>query len=177
LVQLAAAAQMLALSLAAAADRSGATLLQAPRLRVVGPDDPPDEQEESLAARTRSYLRARRLREDLFPEQIFADPAWDMLLELFACRLEGNRVHISDACAATLVPQTTALRWIDRLVECGLIERHRDTKDSRRIYVELSEIAAWRIELWLNAAFHPLLASYVTEPQSRGDECNPAARS
>jgi DNA-binding MarR family transcriptional regulator len=51
------------------------------------------------------------------------------------------------------VPQTTALRWIDRLEECGLVKRLPDRDDSRRIYVELTDLATCRVELWLKATF------------------------
>ena len=154
LEQLAATAQMLAEALAAAAQCDGHALQRRPRLQLVGVNDSQRPGETSLAVLSRCYLRARRLRDGLFPAGIFADPAWDMLLDLFACRLEESKVYISDACIAASVPQTTALRWVDRLEECGLVERHPDAADSRRIYVELTETAAWRIELWLNATFH-----------------------
>ncbi|HEY0013725.1 MAG TPA: MarR family transcriptional regulator [Allosphingosinicella sp.] len=152
LVHLAATAQMLADRLAAAAERSPPET-QRPRLQLVGANDAPRAGGESLAVRTRHYLKARRLRESLFPEGLFADPAWDMLLDLFASRLEGHKVCVSSACSAASVPQTTALRWVDRLEECGLVVRRPDPQDSRRIYVELTELANWRIELWIKATF------------------------
>ncbi|MEA3017303.1 MAG: hypothetical protein QOI38_2025 [Sphingomonadales bacterium] len=151
LEQLAAAAQALADRLVAAA-RSGLSE-ERPRLQLVGANDPRLAGEASLATRTRSYLRARRLRECLFPEGIFADPAWDMLLDLFACHLEGEKVCVSDACIAAGVPTTTALRWVNRLEEAGLVERRPDPEDSRRIIVALKETAIWRIEFWLEATF------------------------
>jgi DNA-binding transcriptional ArsR family regulator len=154
LEQLAATAQMLAEALAAAAQCDSLSLQRRPRLQLVGAHDSRRAGDASLSTQVRNYLRARRLRDGLFPPGIFADPAWDMLLDLFACRLEESKVYISDACIAASVPQTTALRWVDRLEECGLVERHPDPADSRRIYVELTETAAWRIELWLSATFH-----------------------
>jgi DNA-binding transcriptional ArsR family regulator len=153
LEQLAATAQMLADGLVAAAERGGPAAQQRPRLQLVGVDDCGQAADSTLSARTRCYLRARRLREGLFPERIFADPAWDMLLDLYACRLEGTKVCVSNACMAARVPHSTALRWLDRLEEFGLVERHPDPVDNRRIYVELTEIAMWRIELWLKATF------------------------
>ena len=153
LEQLAATAQMLADGLIAAAERGSRAAQHRPRLQLVGVHDGQPSGDAGLSSRTRSYLRARRLREGLFPEPIFADPAWDMLLDLYACKLEGTKVCVSNACIAARVPHTTALRWLDRLEECGLVERHPDPVDSRRIYVELTETATWRIELWLKATF------------------------
>jgi DNA-binding transcriptional ArsR family regulator len=144
---------MLAAGLVAAAQRGGGASQRRPHLQLVGVDDAGEDSEASLLMRTRSYLQARRLRDSLFPEGIFADPAWDILLDLFACKLEETKVCVSNACSAASVPATTALRHVDRLEQCGLVVRRPDPRDSRRIYVELTELASWRIELWLKATF------------------------
>ena len=86
----------------------------------------------------RAALRARRLRDGFFGAGLFEDPAWDMLLDLFAAELEGGRVSVSSLCIAAAVAPTTALRWIGRLVTEGLIERRPDPRDRRRAFVALS---------------------------------------
>ena len=86
----------------------------------------------------RAALRARRLRDGFFGEGLFEDPAWDMLLDLFAAELEGARVSVSSLCIAAAVAPTTALRWLNRLVGEGLLERRPDTQDKRRAFVALS---------------------------------------
>jgi len=108
------------------------------------------------AARVRQYLRARRLRERLLPAELFADPAWDMLLDLYASEFERQRVSISSACIAAAVPATTALRWLTRLEELALIERQDDPHDSRRSFVRLTTNARECIEQWLSQS--PILA-------------------
>jgi DNA-binding MarR family transcriptional regulator len=95
----------------------------------------------------------------LFPDGMFADPAWDMLLDLYACKIEGTRIGVSNACMAAGVPPTTALRCLNRLEQCGLVQRQPDAVDCRRIYVELTDIAAWRVELWLKTTFLPEAAA------------------
>jgi DNA-binding transcriptional ArsR family regulator len=86
----------------------------------------------------RAAIRARRLRDGLFPGGLFEDPAWDMLLDLFAAELEGGRVSVSSLCIAAAVAPTTALRWIGRLAAEGLVERRPDPRDKRRAFVALS---------------------------------------
>lgn len=86
----------------------------------------------------RAMIRARRMRDQYFGEEIFADPAWDMLLDLTAARLEGQPVAVSSLCIAAAVPPTTALRWIKAMTEMGLFERVGDPHDRRRIFIELS---------------------------------------
>lgn len=86
----------------------------------------------------RQMIRARRVREQYFGDEIFADPAWDMLLDLTAARLEGQPVAVSSLCIAAAVPPTTELRWIKAMTEMGLFERVADPNDRRRIFIELS---------------------------------------
>ncbi|MBR0553868.1 hypothetical protein [Stakelama marina] len=94
------------------------------------------------AAEVRDVIRLRRLRARFFDAGLFADPAWDMLLDLFAARLERARVSVSSLCIAAEVPPTTALRWISTMTEAELFEREADPHDRRRAYIVLSERAA-----------------------------------
>ena len=90
------------------------------------------------APQVRAVIRARRMRGQFFGSELFADPAWDMLLDLFAAGLERRRVSVSSLCIAAAVPPTTALRWIGTLHEAGLFERQADPSDRRRAYIGLS---------------------------------------
>ena len=99
----------------------------------------------------RSMIRARRLRGHFFPSEIFADPAWDMLLDLMAARVEEQRVAVSSLCIAAAVPPTTALRWIKILCDQGLFVRIADPEDGRRVFIELSAEAAAMMEAYLKA--------------------------
>ena len=89
----------------------------------------------------RATIRARRMRDQFFEAGLFADPAWDMLLDLFAAHLEHARVSVSSLCIAAAVPPTTALRWITTMREAGLLDRHDDPFDRRRAYVGLTDAA------------------------------------
>lgn len=93
---------------------------------------------EVSAETVRSIIRARRLRSRYFSEDLFADPAWDMLLDLWIARVSGSLVSVSSLCIASAVPPTTALRWIDRLAASGYILRAPDPRDARRRYISLS---------------------------------------
>ena len=112
-----------------------------------GPGD-----EAADAAFIRTMLRARRLRAHYFPAELFADPAWDMLLDLLAARLEGKKVAVSSLCIAAAVPATTALRWIGVLTESGLAVRVADPADGRRVHIELAEPTARALAGWLRDA-------------------------
>jgi DNA-binding MarR family transcriptional regulator len=90
----------------------------------------------------RSVIRARRLRSRYFPEHLFADPAWDMLLDLMQAELAQLRVPVSSLCIAAAVPATTALRWLKSMTEEGIFVRRADPHDGRRVFVELSPQAS-----------------------------------
>lgn len=90
----------------------------------------------------RSVIRARRLRARFFSEELFADPAWDMLLDLLQAELAQHRVPVSSLCIAAAVPATTALRWIKSMTDSGLFLRRADPHDGRRVFVELSPDAS-----------------------------------
>lgn len=86
----------------------------------------------------RAVIRARRLRSRYFSEGLFADPAWDMLLDLLQAEISHLRVPVSSLCIAAAVPATTALRWLKTLVSQGLFVRRADPHDGRRVFVELA---------------------------------------
>jgi hypothetical protein len=112
-----------------------------------GKDGPPID-----AGTIRAIIRARRLRDRYFKGNIFADPAWDMMLDLMAARLERHRVAVSSLCIAAAVPPTTALRWIKTLTERGVFVRCADPSDGRRVYIELSDDAARALASYIRAA-------------------------
>ena len=93
-------------------------------------------------ALVRRIIKARQARARFFDGDPFADPAWDILLDLTAARAEGARVCVTSLCIAAGVPATTALRWIAQMVEAGLLIRVQDPEDRRRAFIALSDDAA-----------------------------------
>ncbi len=89
--------------------------------------------------RVRQIIAGRQARAKFFEGELFADPAWDMLLDLTAAHAEHQRVSVTSLCIAAAVPATTALRWIKQLVESGVFVRVADSTDRRRAFIALSE--------------------------------------
>jgi len=52
------------------------------------------------------WLKARRLREEMFGSELFADPAWDIVLDLYTAEARGERVQVTSlaipACRTAL---------------------------------------------------------------------------
>jgi len=87
----------------------------------------------------RQTYEDRRRRNKIFQsEELFGEPAWDILLDLFIAAKERRRVSVTSACIGSAVPSTTALRWISILERQGLLTREADPGDARRVYVRLS---------------------------------------
>ncbi len=103
------------------------------------------------AGEIRRVIRARRMRADFFEGDLFADPAWDMLLDLYAAELEHRQISVSSLCIAAAVPPTTALRWIGTLNEAGLFDRKADPSDRRRAYIALSANARRGMDRYIGA--------------------------
>nr|WP_221773668.1 MarR family transcriptional regulator [Novosphingobium piscinae] len=122
--------------------------LKAPALAFRGADQPWLPAGRRAAAplpapqRVRQILRQRQQRAGFFGPDLFADPAWDMLLDLTAARGEGKRVSVTSLCIAAGVPATTALRWIAQMTEQGLFVRIDDPADRRRAFIDLTDRAA-----------------------------------
>jgi DNA-binding MarR family transcriptional regulator len=115
-----------------------------------GPDAPQRQPSQPVATHVpqvsadtvRAVIRARRLRSRYFADELFADPAWDMLLDLLQAEIAQLRVPVSSLCIAAAVPATTALRWLKSMTEQGLFVRRADPHDGRRVFVELSTEAS-----------------------------------
>jgi hypothetical protein len=149
--------------LGAGSEENSAFRFEAPRRDFSGRDDDSDRLVRGARPSlpdprlVRRIIRQRQLRARFFDGDLFADPAWDMLLDLTAARAEHTRVSVTSLCIAAGVPPTTALRWIGQLTEAGLFERIEDDTDRRRAFIALSEKAAdamarYFAELGRNAA-------------------------
>jgi predicted transcriptional regulator len=104
---------------------------------------------EITAPLVRAILRIRRIRADFIPEAR-SDPAWTMILEVFAAGLEGKRINQSRLAYLAEVPHTTGLRIVHTLLEAGILLT--DTPDRRQHTLRLSDDAAEKVRTYLSIA-------------------------
>ena len=128
------------------ADIAEQTRPPAPSLALVPPTGPSIPAKPVTAADVRKLIHRRRLRDQYFGGDMLADPAWDMLLDLFAAGMEQKDVSVSSLCIAAAVPPTTALRWISAMTEAGMLIRRFDPNDGRRVFISLSDDANTRMQ-------------------------------
>lgn len=99
---------------------------------------PPRPARSHLALARKAYA-LRRKRAALFGNpDLFGEPAWDILLDLFIAHGEGKSVSVSSACIGSASPPTTGLRWLGVLADEGLVVRENDPEDNRRVMVRLT---------------------------------------
>jgi len=91
----------------------------------------------------------RRRRDDLFPPDLFGEPAWDLLLAMFIARERGQPMILCKAYKAAGVTDTTGRRLLDKMEEEGLITRRRAPRSRKMRIVELTEKATGRLVAYL----------------------------
>lgn len=109
---------------------------------------------EALIEAARDELKQRNRRSQLLPEGLFGEPAWEILLLLYA---EQGRMRLTIARVSAILrtAPTTVLRWLSYLQDRELIVRQNHPTDLRAVFVELTEKA------------HEALGAYLTEKLAR----------
>jgi DNA-binding MarR family transcriptional regulator len=110
--------------------------------------------QKELRRLARQIYERRRMRDRLLGENLFGEPAWDMLLALYHLPALGHVLTISGLCCCAAAPQTTALRWQNTLFKEGLIERSRHATDRRMQFVRLTVRGRELLEGYLTRLFH-----------------------
>ncbi len=122
-------------------------------------DDDKDAPRSRTAPLARTHLTLarkvyalRRKRAAIFGNpDLFGEPAWDILLDLYIAQGEGKSVSVSSACIGSASPATTGLRWLGVLADESLILREADAADHRRVMVRLTAAGVAAMERFLNA--------------------------
>lgn len=86
----------------------------------------------------REAYGARRRRASFFRGDLFGEPAWDMLLDLYAHTKLRTKISVSSVCIGSGAPMATALRYVALLTREGLIHRENDERDARRSWLTLT---------------------------------------
>lgn len=109
-----------------------------------------------------SVRRARGLRDlrrKMLGADCFSGPAWDILLHMFESHVLQRRDTIGNVCDGTEIPATTALRWINRLEQLGMITLRDDHLDCRRRFAELSPTGVETMTKYFDGIAPHLLAA------------------
>lgn len=113
------------------------------------------EQLEIPPALLRIAMRLHALRDgrvEFFSPDMFGEAAWDMLLALYIAQGRGYSMKVSDVCAESRCPQTTALRWLKYLEDEGLVAKRPNPFHNGSSMVEISATGADRLNRYLARA-------------------------
>ena len=104
---------------------------------------------EPLVQRAQQLFENRRKRIAVFGPQMFAEPAWEMLLILYLS--DGGPRHTQTSLTELSgASRSTGMRWIDFLDGQGLVRREEHPTDRRRNFVSLSDNGRNLLELYLS---------------------------
>ena len=81
---------------------------------------PPIEAPLNLLKVAQAWIHARGARFQALDADLFGEPAWDILLDLYEAHCLNHQRATSAVGTVAHVPQTTALRWIVALENRGL---------------------------------------------------------
>jgi DNA-binding MarR family transcriptional regulator len=101
---------------------------------------------------------------------LFGEPAWDMLLELFIATHEQRDVPVTRACLASGVPNSTALRVLAVLQERGIVVKQADPHDRRRAFVRLSPTGLAEFNGYFRAIADAHAAFVTLRPSERAEK-------
>ena len=107
----------------------------------------------------REFYAGRRRRARYLSADLFGEPTWDILLDLYVAARENRRVPTTSACIGAHVPPTTALRWLRILEMRGMVEREEDGRDGRRTFVKLTERGKTVMQAFLGTMADTLLVA------------------
>lgn len=94
----------------------------------------------TLAALAERELSLWQLRRRILGTLADVSSHWSIVLDLFVNSARSRRVSVTSACIAAGGAPTTALRRVEELEECRIVERQPDTLDRRRTWVALTEL-------------------------------------
>ena len=85
-----------------------------------------------------------------FGGQLYGEPGWDLLLDLYLRQKIGSRSSVTSACIGSRAPHTTALRYVATLCGAGWLERVVDDADRRRNWLSLTPEAEARLDRYFD---------------------------
>ena len=137
--------------------------------QVMGDAAAQDRRQRLALTLAREFYAGRRRRSRYLSVDLFGEPTWDILLDLYVAARENRRVPTTSACIGAHVPPTTALRWLRILEMRGLVDREDDGRDGRRTFVRLTERGHAVMEGFLGTMADTLMIA-LSNACASGDE-------
>ena len=99
----------------------------------------PSARVETAVETARRAYNERKVRPNFVGNgDMFGEPAWDMLLDLFISQANEEEVTVKAGCLHADIPPTTTIRWLKVLEQNGLIMSHVDPADPKQHLIHLT---------------------------------------
>jgi hypothetical protein len=99
------------------------------------------------------------VRKRIFGSELFAGPAWEILLQLFDAYTSQRTETVGQVSLGADLPCTTVLRWLNRLSDDGLVRLRDDHLDRRRRFAELTDSGVQLMTQYFSGAAPHLIAA------------------
>lgn len=106
---------------------------------------------QALINAARHELADRQRRRQFLPEEMFGEPAWEMLLLLYV-EQQGTRLNVARLSANLGLAGTTTLRWLVYLEENQLIQREPNPIDQRTAFLKLTVKGVEALDMYFSEA-------------------------
>ena len=124
---------------------------EADPVQVIPGDRPSTVTREALIEAAWQEFERRGRRMELLPKDMFGEPAWEMLLILYA-EQHRTRLTIARLSDKLDLPPTTALRWLNYLEDKRLVVRAPHPTDQRCAILTLTSNAIEALDSYLSEA-------------------------
>lgn len=104
-------------------------------------NDTADSIKDAIVRIARATLQANRSRDRIFAQDIFFDPAWDIMLMLYVAAHEGILMPLGDVVAELPGNPTTISRYVAMLEERGFLQCRKLHEGASPLYLELTTLA------------------------------------
>lgn len=112
-------------------------------------------------------LAMGRRRSEHLDRRIFAEPSWEMLLSLFAAHLRNRSIPVDALVLASGIYPSTAHRWLDALVDMGLVT-YEPEAPLEATHARLSDPGALRMNMAL-LAMQDVAQIHIRSSPGKGD--------
>ncbi|SIN98144.1 hypothetical protein SAMN02745824_2522 [Parasphingorhabdus marina DSM 22363] len=97
-------------------------------------------------------LSLRRQGHKVFPEAYFSTAAWDILLVLYDAHEKREKLRIQQISSRTHLKPSTAIRYVDILMQDGFVFVEDDSSSGETSYVLLTQSGMSRLNQVLDSA-------------------------
>lgn len=120
-----------------------------PRALTLRSRDRADRPADRALDNAKAHIRRRLLRRQLMPgPELFGDPAWEMVVDLFIHECERKPLSVTALCVTPSIPVSSALRLCQKMCDAGIMRRIPDRYDGRRSFVRLEPEISHRLRAY-----------------------------